>query len=94
MEYMVLRKYLRIAKSPASGPEAQVACAMREELTERQLQIAEMYFVQQMSMECIARELGINVSTVSRTLARGKKRMRRCLRYGGARLLSLAGDKL
>ena len=44
-----------------------------------------------MSMEAIAKELGVNKSTVSRTLKRGRQRLYRCLRYGAANLLEQAG---
>ena len=52
--------------------------AVREELTPRQFQIVGMYYAGGMSMTAIAGELGISVSTVSRTLERGRKRLRRC----------------
>lgn len=41
-----------------------------------------MYFDQGKNMAQIARELGLNRSTVSRTLVRAKNRLYRCLRYG------------
>ena len=61
--------------------------AMKEELTPRQLYMMKLYFVDGMKMPYIAEELGINKSTVSRTLSRGKERLRRCLKYGAAGLL-------
>ena len=38
--------------------------------------------------EEIAQELGIDRSTVSRTMGRGEERLRRCLRYGAKRFLA------
>ena len=53
-----------------------------QELTPRQCQVLAMYFDQGKNMAQIARELGLNRSTVSRTLVRAKNRLYRCLRYG------------
>lgn len=55
--------------------------AMREELTPRQRMIMEMYYFQGIKIPAIANELGINRSVVSRTLKRGRDRIRRCLKY-------------
>lgn len=52
-----------------------------QELTPRQQQMLSMRFDQNMSGAEIARELGLNRSTVSRTLRRAQKRLRRCLQY-------------
>ena len=52
-----------------------------QELTPRQQQMLSMRFEQNMSGAEIARELGLNRSTVSRTLRRAQKRLRRCLQY-------------
>ena len=61
--------------------------AMRQDITERQRQYMMLYYGKNMSMDAIARELGVNKSTVSRTLKRGRQRLYRCLRYGAAALL-------
>ena len=52
-----------------------------QELTPRQQQMLSMRFEQNMSGAEIARELGLNRSTVSRTLRRARERLRRCLQY-------------
>ena len=52
-----------------------------QELTPRQQQMLSMRFEQNMSVAEIARELGLNCSTVSRTLRRAQERLRRCLQY-------------
>ncbi|MBQ8830268.1 MAG: sigma-70 family RNA polymerase sigma factor [Oscillospiraceae bacterium] len=61
--------------------------AMESELTPRQMQIMKLYFLEGVKMHEIAEELGLNKSTVSRTLSRGKLRLQRCLKYGAAGLL-------
>ena len=55
--------------------------AREKELTPRQRQLVDLYFDQGMNIPQIARELGLNRSTVSRTLRRAKARLYRCLRY-------------
>ncbi len=59
-----------------------------EELNMRKYMI--LYYGQNMSMEAIAKQCGVNKSTVSRTLKRGRQRLYRCLRYGAANLLEQA----
>lgn len=56
--------------------------AREQELTPRQQQMLAMYFDDGQSMVEIAGELGVNRSTVSRTLMRARRRLYRCLRYG------------
>ena len=94
LEYSVLRKYLRMSGACGKSEEFRLADAMARELTPRQRQIAEMYYIDQKNMESIARELGVSISTVCRTLGRGRARLRRCLRYGGSVLLKCAEEKL
>lgn len=60
---------------------------MGAELTPRQIELARMYYLDQMLMQDIADARGITVSSVSRTLKRGRARLRRALRYGGPALL-------
>lgn len=55
--------------------------ARERELTPRQRQLVDLYFDQGMNIPQIAEELGLNRSTVSRTLRRAKARLYRCLRY-------------
>jgi len=56
--------------------------ARDQELTPRQKQLLALYFDEGKTMPQIAEELGLARSTVSRTIARAKKRLYRCLRYG------------
>ncbi|WP_295583099.1 sigma-70 family RNA polymerase sigma factor [uncultured Oscillibacter sp.] len=55
--------------------------ARREELTPRQQQVLSLYYDKGMTMPQIAGALGVNCSTVSRTIRRAKQRLYRCLRY-------------
>jgi RNA polymerase sigma factor (sigma-70 family) len=56
--------------------------AREQELTPRQRQVLTLYYDQGWNMTTIAGHLGLNRSTVSRTLARAKRRLYHCLRYG------------
>lgn len=55
--------------------------AREQELTPRQRQLLELYYDQGMNIPQIAKALGVNRSTVSRTLRRARDRLYRCLRY-------------
>ena len=65
-----------------------LARALREDVTERQRQVLLMYYDQGLNMREIGEVLGIDRSTVSRTIKRGETRLRRCLRYGAAAFLN------
>ncbi len=56
--------------------------AQAQELTPRQRQILSMRYKEQRSVTEIARALGVNPSTVTRSLQRSKERLFRCLKYG------------
>lgn len=56
--------------------------ALREDVTPRQRQTLLLYYAQGLNMREIGEQLGVDKSTVSRTIKRGEKRLRRCLRYG------------
>ncbi len=92
-ERTALRAIVRMAggteKVSLSG---RVSRALHEELTERQAQMVEMYYAREMRMQDIADDLGLNVSTVSRTLARARQKLVRGLRYSGGTLLSALDD--
>ena len=61
--------------------------AIMEEITEKEWQAMQMYYVYQIKMTDIARELGVNISTVSRNISRGRAKLKRCLWYGAKELL-------
>lgn len=58
-----------------------VSRAIVEELTERQRQVFLAYHQKQMTIPEIAGVLGVNKSTISRTLARAEERIRRITKY-------------
>ncbi|MCI2105552.1 MAG: sigma-70 family RNA polymerase sigma factor [Intestinimonas sp.] len=61
--------------------------ALQQEVTSRQRQYLLLYYGRQINMTEIGRQLGVDKSTVSRTIKRGEERLRRCLRFGAANLL-------
>ncbi len=65
-----------------------LARAMREEVTQRQRQALFLYYVKGMNMREAGQVMGVDRSTVSRTLKRAEARLRRCLRYGAASFLT------
>ena len=54
---------------------------IKNELSPRQKQILVLYYKEQKTMPEIARQLGVNISTVSRTLAAARVKLKRSLRY-------------
>ena len=61
--------------------------ALRQDITPLQREYMMLYYGENMTIPSIARRYGVNKSTVSRTLKRGRERLYRCLRYGAANLL-------
>ena len=66
--------------------------AIREELTEKQWEAMRLYYVEQIKMSDIADILGVNTSTVSRNIKRGRERLKKCLKYGARELISQLPD--
>lgn len=64
-----------------------LAKALRQDVTDRQRQFLMLYYGQGLNMRQIGERMGVNKSTVSRTIKRGEARLRRCLRYSDGRLL-------
>ena len=54
---------------------------IREELTEKQRQTLLAYYFQELTITQIARQQGVNKSTVCRTLHRAEEKLRRYLKY-------------
>ena len=54
---------------------------IQEELTELQREVLIAYYFQEINIPQIARERGVNKSTVSRTLRRAEDKLRRYLKY-------------
>ena len=61
--------------------------ALREDVTPRQRQTLLLYYSDGLNMREIGERLGVDKSTVSRTIKRGERRLQRCLRYGAKGLL-------
>lgn len=55
--------------------------AINTDLTVRQRQMLSMYYFDEKTMEEIRNELGVNKSTVSRTIGRAAKRLYKALKY-------------
>ena len=55
---------------------------LREDVTEKQRQVLLLYYAEGKNMREIGQSLGVDKSTVSRTIKRGERRLQRCLRYG------------
>ena len=56
--------------------------ALREDVTPKQRQVLLLYYSEGLNMREIGEQLGVDKSTVSRTIKRGERRLQRCLRYG------------
>ena len=69
---------------PRLSREAQmrrVRRVMEAELTETQRQVLIGYYLEKKNIPQLARERGVNKSTVCRTLQRAERRLRRFLKY-------------
>ena len=66
--------------------------ALQEDVTPRQRQTLLLYYSDGLNMREIGERLGGDKSTVSRTIKRGERRLRRCLRYGAEAYLKSMGD--
>lgn len=60
---------------------------IREDVSARQRVMLLLYYEKRMSQPEIAQALGVNKSTVCRTIKRGERRLHQCLRYGAQRYL-------
>jgi len=65
--------------------------ALHEDITPRQRQVLVLYYADGLNMRQIGEQLGVDKSTVSRTIKRGERRLKRCLRYGAAAFLNDVG---
>jgi len=92
LEYQALRQFLKSMESPKTRLASNLAMALEEELTEKQRRAVKLYYINQMPMQYIADEVGVHVSTVSRTLKRARTRLKRCLKYGGQALLDAESE--
>ena len=65
---------------------------LREDITSKQREMILMYYAEGKNMREIGESVGINKSTVSRTIKRGERRLQRCLRYGAESYLRNMDD--
>jgi len=92
IEYSAIRAYLKIIGNPHNSFESKLAAAIEDELTPRQAQLTQLYYLKQMPMIDIAKELNISVSTVSRTLKRARIKLEKILKYSSEALLNAYDD--
>lgn len=86
-EYQSLRSFVKQLERPENKVAALIAEALAQELTPRQKQMVTMYYLEQHTMREIAKLLGVNPSTVTRTLQSARAKLKVCLQYGGKALL-------
>lgn len=86
-EYQTLRSFVKQLEQPENKVAALLAAALERELTPRQKQMVSLYYLEQHSMRDIAAKLGVNPSTVTRTLQVARSKLKVCLQYGGKALL-------
>ncbi len=91
-EYMALRQYIRLVSGAEGGSAGVLRRAINSELTKRQKQLIGMYYLEQMPMQDIADELGLHISSVSRTIKRGRERLKSSLSYAGRNLMATLED--
>ena len=58
-----------------------IARVIRGELTEVERQVLLAYYIQEQKIPAIARDRGVNKSSVSRALARAENKLRKYLKY-------------
>ncbi len=92
-EYQTLRNFVKQLEQPENKVAALLAAALERELTPRQKQMVSMYYLEQHTMREIASRLGVNPSTVTRTLQVARAKLKACLQYGGKALLAEACEK-
>ena len=80
-EYAAMRRMMRMVCHPTDTFSKSVGQAVLQELTPRQKEAVYLYYVRQMPMREAAELMGIDISTISRTLKRARLRLRRVLGY-------------
>lgn len=87
-EYQSLRNFVKQLERPQNSVAALVAEALDQELTPRQKQMMTMYYIDQFTMREIALRLGVNPSTVTRTLQVARLKLKAALSYCGRLLMA------
>lgn len=87
-DFEALRCYVGLL-SEAEGDSmvSRMRAALLSELSPRQLEMTELYYLRGMNQTQIAGLLDVTQGTVSRTIRRAREKLRRTLRYGGRALL-------
>lgn len=91
LEYEALQEFISLVYAGGTLGR-RVKLAVAEELTERQRELIYLYYVEEKSMTEIAESLGLSPSTVSRTLKRGRTRLRKYLKYNGRYIAEAVSD--
>ena len=86
-----LSTYVRLMSQDNSAQlgrlKRNLAHAMRPDITPKQREYLTLYYGEGLNLREISERTGVNKSTVSRTMKRGRDRLYRCLRYGARNLL-------
>ena len=91
LEYEALREFIGLVYVEGSLAR-RVKLAVAEELTERQRELIYLYYIEEKTMTEIAESLGLCPSTVSRTLKRGRTRLRKYIKYNGRYIADAVSD--
>ena len=91
-EYMALRQYIKLVSEASGGTAGALRRAINSQLTRRQKQLISMYYSEHTPMHDSADELGLHISGVSRTIKRGRERLKSSLSYGGRNLMASLED--
>lgn len=91
-EEQSLRRFVRQLEKPENSVAALIAEALDRELTPRQKQMVTMYYIEQRKMREIAEILGVNPSTVTRTLQTARVKLEAALGYCGKILMAAQDD--
>ena len=75
-----------------SRPKRNLIRCLREDVTPKQRQMMLLYYAEGKNMREIGQAMGVDKSTVSRTIKRGERRLQRCLRYGAEAYLRSMED--
>lgn len=89
--YQAMRQYLKQIYMGEGHTLNVIREAVENDLTPRQRELVKMYYFDQMLMQDIADELGLEVSSVSRTLKRARTKLEKSLKTN-YRTLLIAGD--
>lgn len=84
-EYRTLKSFVKLLEKPEGLKMELLAEAAERELTPRQKQVVHLYYIGELTMPEIGRKLGVNKSTVSRTLSLARDKLKVLLSFAVAR---------